>query len=225
MPAGPGPAPCCLVFTAHGRGALCELRHGSLHVHHPLGPAHAPVGSCWPCSPSGGGVWGPLTGHTLSTRAHRVTAAPAARHAPAGGGAALGAEEPCLSLLWGGSLGRAQGLRGGVRQRPADAWALLTPRGLSVSAEQVHGHLDQHEVRYLQFAFRWMNNLLMRELPLRCTVRLWDTYQVRPAGRLPSIAGRVSPHEGSGPVSSLPAGAGLWPPSEGAHTCPPPLTS
>ncbi|XP_070456007.1 TBC1 domain family member 22A isoform X3 [Equus przewalskii] len=43
--------------------------------------------------------------------------------------------------------------------------------------EQVHRHLEQHEVRYLQFAFRWMNNLLMREVPLRCTVRLWDTYQ------------------------------------------------
>ncbi|XP_066866551.1 TBC1 domain family member 22A isoform X7 [Kogia breviceps] len=42
---------------------------------------------------------------------------------------------------------------------------------------QVHRHLDQHEVRYLQFAFRWMNNLLMREVPLRCAIRLWDTYQ------------------------------------------------
>lgn len=48
--------------------------------------------------------------------------------------------------------------------------------------EQVHRHLEQHEVRYLQFAFRWMNNLLMRELPLRCTVRLWDTYQSEPEG-------------------------------------------
>jgi hypothetical protein len=45
-------------------------------------------------------------------------------------------------------------------------------------AEQVHRHLELHEVRYLQFAFRWMNNLLMREVPLRCTIRLWDTYQV-----------------------------------------------
>ena len=45
-------------------------------------------------------------------------------------------------------------------------------------AEQVHRHLEQHEVRYLQFAFRWMNNLLMREVPLHCTIRLWDTYQV-----------------------------------------------
>ncbi|XP_060244848.1 TBC1 domain family member 22A isoform X4 [Meriones unguiculatus] len=48
--------------------------------------------------------------------------------------------------------------------------------------EQVHRHLDGHEVRYLQFAFRWMNNLLMRELPLRCTIRLWDTYQSEPEG-------------------------------------------
>ncbi|XP_068022472.1 TBC1 domain family member 22A isoform X2 [Melanerpes formicivorus] len=48
--------------------------------------------------------------------------------------------------------------------------------------EQVHKHLDQHEVKYLQFAFRWMNNLLMREVPLRCTIRLWDTYQSEPEG-------------------------------------------
>lgn len=39
-------------------------------------------------------------------------------------------------------------------------------------------HFQKCEVEYLQFAFRWMNNLLMRELPLRCTIRLWDTYQV-----------------------------------------------
>ncbi|XP_048466548.1 TBC1 domain family member 22B-like, partial [Rhincodon typus] len=48
--------------------------------------------------------------------------------------------------------------------------------------EQVHKHLQQSEVEYLQFAFRWMNNLLMRELPLRCTIRLWDTYQSEPDG-------------------------------------------
>ncbi|XP_073475817.1 TBC1 domain family member 22A isoform X3 [Aquarana catesbeiana] len=48
--------------------------------------------------------------------------------------------------------------------------------------EQVHRHLHQYEVEYLQFAFRWMNNLLMREIPLRCTIRLWDTYQSEPEG-------------------------------------------
>ncbi|XP_048123687.1 TBC1 domain family member 22A isoform X4 [Alosa alosa] len=48
--------------------------------------------------------------------------------------------------------------------------------------DTVHRHLQQYEVEYLQFAFRWMNNLLMRELPLRCTIRLWDTYQAEPEG-------------------------------------------
>ncbi|XP_075766447.1 TBC1 domain family member 22B isoform X2 [Pelodiscus sinensis] len=47
---------------------------------------------------------------------------------------------------------------------------------------QVHNHFRKYEVEYLQFAFRWMNNLLMRELPLRCTIRLWDTYQSEPEG-------------------------------------------
>ncbi|KAK3101795.1 hypothetical protein FSP39_006422 [Pinctada imbricata] len=41
----------------------------------------------------------------------------------------------------------------------------------------LHRHLEEHGVEYLQFSFRWMNNLLMREIPLRCTIRLWDTYQ------------------------------------------------
>ncbi|KAJ8371291.1 hypothetical protein SKAU_G00113190 [Synaphobranchus kaupii] len=48
--------------------------------------------------------------------------------------------------------------------------------------EDVHGHFQRYEVEYLQFAFRWMNNLLMRELPLRCTIRLWDTYQAEAEG-------------------------------------------
>lgn len=40
----------------------------------------------------------------------------------------------------------------------------------------LHRHLQFHGVDYLQFSFRWMNNLLTRELPLHCTIRLWDTY-------------------------------------------------
>lgn len=42
--------------------------------------------------------------------------------------------------------------------------------------EGLHKHLKQHNISYLQFSFRWLNNLLTRELPLRCTIRLWDTY-------------------------------------------------
>lgn len=40
----------------------------------------------------------------------------------------------------------------------------------------LHNHLKNNGVDYLQFAFRWMNNLLIRELPLRLVVRLWDSY-------------------------------------------------
>ncbi|CAH2093400.1 unnamed protein product [Euphydryas editha] len=40
----------------------------------------------------------------------------------------------------------------------------------------LHEHLQKHGVDYLQFSFRWMNNLLTREIPLPCTIRLWDTY-------------------------------------------------
>ena len=39
-------------------------------------------------------------------------------------------------------------------------------------------HLSNHSVEYIQFSFRWMNNLLMREFPLRCIIRLWDSYLV-----------------------------------------------
>ncbi|XP_013381331.1 TBC1 domain family member 22A-like isoform X2 [Lingula anatina] len=46
----------------------------------------------------------------------------------------------------------------------------------------LHAHLMNNHVEYLQFAFRWMNNLLMREMPLRCIIRLWDTYLAEPEG-------------------------------------------
>lgn len=41
---------------------------------------------------------------------------------------------------------------------------------------QLNDHLQKHNVQYLHFSFRWMNNLLIRELPLKCIIRLWDTY-------------------------------------------------
>ncbi|KAF5404783.1 hypothetical protein PHET_01742 [Paragonimus heterotremus] len=46
----------------------------------------------------------------------------------------------------------------------------------------LHRHLVAHNVEFLQFAFRWMNNLLIRELPLRCIIRLWDTYMAERSG-------------------------------------------
>ncbi|XP_078490292.1 TBC1 domain family member 22B-like [Ciona intestinalis] len=47
---------------------------------------------------------------------------------------------------------------------------------------ELHAHLEREQIEYLQFSFRWMNNLLMREIPLRCTIRLWDTYLAEPEG-------------------------------------------
>ncbi|KAI3406650.2 GYP1 [Candida oxycetoniae] len=37
-------------------------------------------------------------------------------------------------------------------------------------------HFEKEGVEFLQFAFRWMNCLLMRELPIELIIRMWDTY-------------------------------------------------
>ncbi|KAI0339764.1 RabGAP/TBC [Trametopsis cervina] len=39
-------------------------------------------------------------------------------------------------------------------------------------------HLDSENVEFMQFAFRWMNCLLMREISVQNTIRMWDTYLV-----------------------------------------------
>lgn len=43
-------------------------------------------------------------------------------------------------------------------------------------------HLEAEGVDFMQFAFRWMNCLLMRELPFPLIVRVWDTYLAEPDG-------------------------------------------
>lgn len=42
--------------------------------------------------------------------------------------------------------------------------------------QPLHDHLEEQGLQFIQFTFRWMNCLLMRELPLEHIVRLWDTY-------------------------------------------------
>ena len=37
-------------------------------------------------------------------------------------------------------------------------------------------HLAGEGVEYMQFAFRWVNCLLLREIPFELGIRLWDTY-------------------------------------------------
>lgn len=48
--------------------------------------------------------------------------------------------------------------------------------------ETLYRHLEQQGLDFLQFSFRWMNCLLLREFPLSCVVRLWDTYISEPEG-------------------------------------------
>lgn len=38
------------------------------------------------------------------------------------------------------------------------------------------GHLEKEGIEFLQFSFRWMNCLLMRELNIIHIIRMWDTY-------------------------------------------------
>jgi hypothetical protein len=39
-------------------------------------------------------------------------------------------------------------------------------------------HLEKEGVEFIQFSFRWMNCLLMREISVKNTIRMWDTYMV-----------------------------------------------
>jgi len=46
--------------------------------------------------------------------------------------------------------------------------------------EKLYRHLEQQGLDFLQFSFRWMNCLLLREFPFPCVIRLWDTYIAEP---------------------------------------------
>lgn len=43
-------------------------------------------------------------------------------------------------------------------------------------------HLESQGVEFMQFSFRWMNCLLMREITIRNTIRMWDTYLAEEQG-------------------------------------------
>ncbi|KAL4998112.1 rab-GTPase-TBC domain-containing protein [Aspergillus recurvatus] len=48
--------------------------------------------------------------------------------------------------------------------------------------ETLAKHLEQEGVEFMQFSFRWMNCLLMREMSVRNTIRMWDTYMAEEQG-------------------------------------------
>ena len=58
-----------------------------------------------------------------------------------------------------------------------------------LSAAPLAAHLEAENVEFMQFAFRWMNCLLMREISVQNTIRMWDTYLVRRIILLFSLGG------------------------------------
>lgn len=57
--------------------------------------------------------------------------------------------------------------------------ALIVAQTYKPSAP-LSAHLESQNVEFMQFAFRWMNCLLMREISVKNTIRMWDTYLVSP---------------------------------------------
>lgn len=60
-------------------------------------------------------------------------------------------------------------------QRQVSALRDLTSR----IDEALAKHMENEGVEFIQFSFRWMNCLLMREVSVSNTTRMWDTYLVR----------------------------------------------
>ncbi|KAA8569486.1 hypothetical protein EYC84_001114 [Monilinia fructicola] len=48
--------------------------------------------------------------------------------------------------------------------------------------EPLAKHLQAEGVEFIQFSFRWMNCLLMREISVQNTIRMWDTYLAEEQG-------------------------------------------
>ncbi|KAJ2786568.1 GTPase-activating protein [Coemansia interrupta] len=61
--------------------------------------------------------------------------------------------------------------------QPGIQRALVKMRSLVARIDsRLAEHLAAEGVEFLQFAFRWINCLLVREVSLQCCVRMWDTY-------------------------------------------------
>ncbi|KAE8673889.1 putative ATP binding protein [Hibiscus syriacus] len=69
-----------------------------------------------------------------------------------------------------------------VRRIDEDPWrVMLSHIPISMSSyasnmEPVSRHVENQGLEFLQFAFRWFNCLLIREIPFHLVTRLWDTY-------------------------------------------------
>ena len=80
----------------------------------------------------------------------------------------------CLSKLLDGIQDNYIFAQPGIQRQVARMKSLCSRVDAPLAA-----HLEDQGVEFIQFAFRWMNCLLMRELSVKNIVRMWDTYLVR----------------------------------------------
>ena len=83
----------------------------------------------------------------------------------------------CLSKLLDGIQDNYISAQPGI-VRQVSALRDLTTRIDSALAR----HLEGEGVEFMQFSFRWMNCLLMREVNVKNTIRMWDTYMAEEQG-------------------------------------------
>ncbi|PVI01743.1 RabGAP/TBC [Periconia macrospinosa] len=64
-----------------------------------------------------------------------------------------------------------------ISQQPGIQRQVASLRDLTTRIDDgLAKHLQNEGVEFIQFSFRWMNCLLMREISVKNTVRMWDTY-------------------------------------------------
>ncbi|KAF2821667.1 RabGAP/TBC [Ophiobolus disseminans] len=77
----------------------------------------------------------------------------------------------CLTKLLDGIQDNYIAHQPGIQRQVADLRDLTTRIDGDLAT-----HLQKEGVEYIQFSFRWMNCLLMREISVKNTIRMWDTY-------------------------------------------------
>ncbi|PSK46223.1 hypothetical protein B9Z65_5191 [Elsinoe australis] len=83
----------------------------------------------------------------------------------------------CLTKLLDGIQDNYIAAQPGI-QRSVAALRDLTTR----IDEKLAKHLEAEGVEFIQFSFRWMNCLMMRELSIKSIIRMWDTYLAEDQG-------------------------------------------
>lgn len=61
-------------------------------------------------------------------------------------------------------------------QQPVCCVVLCCVVPCSKNNASIVAHMEAEGIDFLQFAFRWVNCLLIREVPFGAALRLWDTY-------------------------------------------------